>query len=707
MKTFIKIQGMHCASCVAPLEKALANVKGVNSVSVNYATEMAEVDADKSVLFEDLKLAVEAFGYKASDFNKFRTTLTTIDPINSKEGLQLALTFVIATPLILDMFLYMAGSPYSFPGLLQWTCATYIQFWAARSLYVSAWEAFKRGTSNMDTLVVLGTSAAYFYSTFIVFGAPGHTYFEASAVVIAFVLLGRLYEHRAKQSAKEAIYALMSHIPQTAFIEKGDKLVEVYLEDLQKGQTIFVKPWETISVDGFILEGRSEVNESMITGESLPVLRIEGDPVIGGTLNGAHLLKIEVGALGPKSRLAQLIDLVEKAQTSRPPIQQQVDKISAVFVPFVLATSALTLLAWLGLGYPLEEGLMAAVSVLVIACPCALGLATPLAVVVSMGSLARQGVIVKDLKSLEALSTVKHMIFDKTGTLTRGEFKILKTTATASLSEEDMLRVAASLQQSSGHNIASAFKTKTPLKVSDFQDHPGLGVEGKIKKTHFALGSGAFMKKLGFKPKATIGAGETVVYLAKTKSSKGLLGYFTLKDTPRSSAAKTIGMLRQRGVKTWMLTGDLKAVATSLQEDLNIDEIRAEQSPKDKMKLIKDLQSQGDPVAMVGDGVNDGPALAQADVGFAMGEGSDVAIGAAPITLMRPQLELIARTHKQSQRTLNIIQQNLFWAFAFNGVGIGVAALGLLNPMFAGLAMAASSAFVVGNSLRLRYKSGK
>lgn len=609
---------------------------------------------------------------------------------------------VVAIVFTLPLVAHMLGfyiHPY-----IQLGCASVVQFWAGRRFYKASWGSLKRLTANMDLLVVLGTSAAYGYSFVAVLLHRNELYFEASAVVITLVLIGRLLEDRARRSANAAVRSLMKLTPPTALVEKDGVYVEVLSHDIKKGDHLMVRAWQRIPVDGFIFKGTTEVDESMITGESLPVLKEEGDKVIGGTTNTSGVLYVEATAVGNQSTLSRMIHMVEEAQSSRPPIQKFVDQVSAVFVPAVLLISLMALGGWLLVGAGFQQALLSAVSVLIVACPCALGLATPTAIVVAMGEAARKGLLIKGLESLEALRKVDQVIFDKTGTLTKGEFSLTFSKSFSEIPQDQLLLFAASLQKGSEHPVAKAFlkaiRGQKLLEVKDFISLPGKGIQGKMNGELYSLGSGTLMGEQGIEVPPPRKAEQTTIYLAEADH---LLGVFYLADMPRRRAWETLHTLKNMGLKTVMLTGDTKETAQLIGEKVGIDEVIAQLQPKDKISYVKAQEQRHHMVAMVGDGINDAPALAAAMVGFAMGSGTDVAMDAAPITLMRPALDLIPQAFNLSKKTFRVIQENLFWAFIFNIVGIGYAAFGHLSPEIAGGAMAASSVLVVTNSLRLKW----
>lgn len=699
-----KINGMHCVTCATRVERAMNLVDGVKKVHVNFVNEKAEAEVESSnpSLIKSIENAIWHEGYEAAYLPHRISTHATHEhnhlitsAVSNYRDLGIAFLFTI--PLVFHM-MGLSVSPY-----IQLLCASVVQFWAGRRFYIAAWSSLKRLRANMDLLVTLGTSAAYGYSFVGVFVNAQDLYFEAATIVITLVLLGRFLEERAKHSANAAVRSLMKLTPPTAFVERDGVYVEVLSHDIKKGDHVMVKAWQRIPVDGLIVKGTSEVDESMITGESVPVFKGEGDRVIGGTTNTSGVLFFEAMKIGNQSTLSRLIAMVEKAQSSRPPIQKFVDQVSAIFVPVVLFISIATFGGWLAVGESFQQALLAAVSVLVIACPCALGLATPTAIVVAMGAGARKGILIKNLESLEALRSVDLVVFDKTGTLTKGEFSLTFSKALSDLSLDQVTLLAASLQKGSEHPVAKAFlkgaKGKKLMTVEDFISIPGKGIHGKIEGVLYFLGSDKMMEDQGIKILETRKSEQTIVYLA---ANGQLLGVFYLADMPRKGTSEVLQDLRDMGLKTVMLTGDTKETASLIGQKVGIDEVMSQLQPKDKVNYVKAQEQRHHSVAMVGDGVNDGPALAAAKVGFAMGSGTDVAMDAAPITLMRPALELIPQSFILSIKTFRIIQENLFWAFIFNVVGIGFAAFGHLSPEIAGGAMAASSIMVVLNSLRLK-----
>jgi Cu+-exporting ATPase len=679
----LRIEGMTCASCVARIEKALQRVAGVDRVSVNLATEQARVEgaAETTALVG----AVEEAGYEAA-------LEEAAPPREIETSRREAVMLAIAVALSLPLVLHMVGL--GLPGWVQLALATPVQFWAGARFYRAGWKA-----ANMDRLVALGTTAAYGLSLYqLLTGHGDHLYFEAAAVVITLVLLGRWLEARAKRGTAAALRALRALRPEIARVERASGEVEIVIEALVAGDIVVVRPGERIAADGAVFEGASHVDESLITGESVPVVKRPGDKVIGGAINGEGRRRVRATALGAQSTLARIIDLVENAQASKPPVQRLADRISAVFVPIVLLVAAATLLGWLAFGAGAEAAIIAAVSVLVIACPCALGLATPTAVMAASGAAARAGILVQDAGALERARAVTAVVFDKTGTLTEGHPKVAAT----SLDEEEFALVAAA-QRGSEHPLGKAILAAAKARglalapVGDYRAVPGSGLEASVGGRHLLVGSRQFIAESGFAPED----GGTV-HAAQTAPVRRYLGAIALTDTLRPSAPEAIAALRRSGIRTLILTGDAEAAARRIAAEAGVDEVRAELRPAEKAEAVAALRREGHVVAMVGDGINDAPALAAADLAIAMGSGTDVAIESAGIVLMRADPLLVAATIALSRSAVRRIRENLFWAFGYNVVGIPLAALGLLSPVLAGAAMAFSSVSVVLNSLRLR-----
>ena len=711
----LAIAGMTCASCVMRVEKALAKVPGVVSAEVNLATETARVQGggDAAALIA----AVRKAGYEAHEVAQDEEAGTHPAPF-----WPVGLAAALSLPLVLPMLGSLFGVHWMLPGWLQLALATPVQFWLGARFYIVGWKALKAGAGNMDLLVALGTSAGYGLSVFHLWhsaDAMPHLYFEASAVVITLVLLGKWLEARAKRQTTEAIRALQALRPDTARVRGADgREEERPIARVALGDLVVVRPGERVAVDGTVVEGASHVDESLITGESLPVARHVGERVIGGAVNGEGLLVVRTSATGAETTLARIVRLVESAQAKKAPIQRLVDRVSAVFVPVVIAVALLTWLAWgLGAGQ-WEAGLLNAVAVLVIACPCALGLATPAAIMAGTGVAARRGILIKDAEALETAHRIAVVAFDKTGTLTEGKPRLVEWIA-ADGDRRALLADAAAVQSGSEHPLARAVVQAAAdegvavRSASGLKAEAGRGIGARVDGRVLRLGSTRWMGELGIDlaPLAAAAeqqqaAGRTVSWLAEDQTLRGMLAF---GDTLKPDARDAVDALHALGVKTLLLSGDNRGSAHAVAATLGIDEVRAEVLPQDKAALIGERRTQGggSVVAMVGDGLNDAPALAAADVGIAMATGTDVAMHAAGITLMRGQVGLVAEAIDLSRRTTAKIRQNLFWAFAYNVVGIPLAAFGLLSPVFAGAAMAMSSVSVVTNALLLRRWKGK
>ena len=720
----LQIDGMTCASCSARVEKALRKVPGVLSASVNLATEQASVQALAGVPMATLQAAVERAGYVARPQGSDAPAASTWP-----DWWPVAAAAALSLPLVLPMLLPLLGSNWMPEAEWAWwpwaqlALATPVQFGFGARFYRAGWSALRSGSGNMDLLVALGTSAAYGLSLWLLLqGHAGHgmahLYFESAAVVITLVRLGKWLEARAKRQTTDAIRALNALQPQTARVRREGAELELPIAQLRLGDLVLVRPGERIAVDGEVLEGSSQVDESLITGESRPVAKAVGSKVTGGAINGDGAMSVKTLALGAESTLARIVRLVESAQAEKAPIQRIVDKVSAVFVPVVLGIAALTLLGWLIQGAPAQTAIINAVAVLVIACPCALGLATPTAIMAGTGVAARQGILIKDAVALELAHRVDTVVFDKTGTLTEGRPSVVALKPALGATEDELLRQSAALQQHSSHPLAHAVLAQarerrlTIPEASAAQALPGRGVQAQVAGQDLALGSSRLLSELGVDagPLAAQaaqleGAGHTVSWLI-AKASAGhaahLLGLLAFGDAIKPEAAQAMTELHDLGIKTVMLTGDNLGSATAVAKALGIDDVRAQVLPGDKAAAVQALRKAGAVVAMVGDGINDAPALAAADVGMAMASGTDVAMQTAGITLMRGDLALVAQALQISRRTYATIRRGLFWAFAYNVVGIPLAALGYLSPMIAGAAMAFSSVSVVGSALLLQ-----
>ncbi|WP_050476912.1 heavy metal translocating P-type ATPase [Herbaspirillum rhizosphaerae] len=721
----LDIAGMSCASCVGRVEKALHKIPGVSEVSVNLASEKATLTTTGTVPVDILIAAVERAGYNATlpaiaQTEPTRPALPTWWPV--------AVAAILTTPLMLPMLLMPFGIAWQLPGIWQLLLATPVQFWLGARFYRAGWRAVKAHTGNMDLLVALGTSAAYGLSLYQLFnqsinphGGHGaaHFYFEASAAVITLVLLGKWLETRAKRQTADAIRALNALRPDKATVRRDGVDSEVALSSIRIGDLVVVRPGERVAVDGLVQEGLSHLDESMLTGESLPMEKQPGDKVTAGAINGDGLLLIETVAIGAETVLARIIRMVEHAQAAKAPIQRLVDQVSAVFVPVVLVLALLTLIGWGLIGDNWEQALLNAVAVLVIACPCALGLATPTAIMAGTGVAARYGILIKDAEALEIAHRIGTVAFDKTGTLTEGK-PVLAALHAVDHDDDKLLGLAAALQRHSEHPLAHAVmdaarnKALHPIDAGDSKAVPGRGTQALIDGRQSYLGSARWMQELGAAPDSQPELealanklelqGRTISWLAQEDSDHGvkLLGLLAFGDTIKSSARSAIARLHQLHIRTVMLSGDNQGAAAHVAKELGLDDFHANVLPGDKAQAITDLRKDRQCVAMVGDGINDAPALAAADVGIAMSTGTDVAMQAAGITLMRGDPALVADAIDISRRTYDKIRQNLFWAFIYNIVGIPLAAFGLLNPMIAGAAMAISSVSVVSNALLLK-----
>ena len=706
--------GMTCASCAGRIERALRNVPGVKAVSVNLASERARVELLEGLPHSALIAAVETAGYSARllDSPALRDPQTAL----RRERLTVLLALLLATPLVVPMLAEWFGVHWMLPAWVQFVLATPVQFVLGARFYIAAWKAVRAGSANMDLLVALGTSAGYGLSLYLwATAAPQampHLYFEASAVVIALVLLGKYLESRAKRQTSAAIRALEALRPERATRLRDGVEEDVALNTLRLEDLVVVRPGERFPVDGIVSAGQSQADEALISGESLPVAKQVGDRITGGAINGDGRLIVRTTALGSETVLAQIIRLVEDAQAGKAPIQKLVDRVSAVFVPVVLLIATLTLSGWLLAGAGVEQALINAVAVLVIACPCALGLATPTAIMAGTGVAARHGILIKDAEALELAHKVSVVAFDKTGTLTSGQPSIIHL-ATADIDENELLRLAGGLQQGSEHPLAHAVLQAASERaialpaLTASQALGGRGIQGQIEGRHLLLGNQRLLDELGLSSPLQSNAsaweaeGRTLSWLLERTPQPRVLGLLAFGDSLKPGAAAAIAALSARGIHSHLISGDNAGSANAVGRALGIEQVHAQVLPADKAAHIAALKQDGAVVAMVGDGINDAPALAAADVGIAMGGGTDVAMHAAGITLMRGDPRLVADALDISRRTWRKIQQNLFWAFVYNLVGIPLAAAGLLNPMVAGAAMALSSVSVVSNALLL------
>jgi Cu+-exporting ATPase len=718
----IDIGGMTCASCVARVEKAIKAVPGVVDASVNLATERAAVTG-RDLDARAIVAAVEQAGYEARPAGA--GTREPADAHALPGWWPVAVAAALSAPLVAPMVLRLFGVDWMLPGWLQLALATPVQFWLGGRFYRAGWKAVRAGAGNMDLLVAIGTSAAYFLSLYQLLRAGGghampHLYFESAAVVITLVLLGKWLEGRARHQTVAAIRALAALRPSTAIVRRNGRDETVPLDALRVGDLMVVRPGERVPADGRVVEGASHLDEALLTGESLPVAKGVGDRVTGGAVNGEGLLLAEATAVGADSMLARIIRMVEDAQAAKAPIQRLVDKVSAVFVPVVLVISLVTLLAWGLATGDWQAALLNAVAVQVIACPCALGLATPTSIMVGTGAAARQGILIKDAEALETAHALDLVVFDKTGTLTEGRPRVV---ALQGADPANVLALAAAVQQGSAHplaravaDLAAARGVAAPAAV-DAAALPGRGVRARVGDDVVYLGNRHLVDEIGAAgvhptvlPAALLAAadqheadGRTVSWLVRVRGGEVVVeGVLAFGDRVKATSAAAIARLRALGVDSMMLSGDNEGSARAVAQAVGLDRWVAHVQPQDKADVVRGLMKEGRQVGMVGDGINDAPALAAAHVGIAMAGGTDVALHTAGITLMRGDPLLVADAIDISDRTWHKIRQNLAWAFVYNVVGIPVAALGLLNPVLAGAAMALSSVSVVTNALLLR-----
>ena len=722
--TELQLTGMTCVACASRIEKVLNRMPDV-SATVNFATEKARIEFDQQKTdLAALIATVQRAGYDAHPVRDFESEKQERAAAYRHERRQFIISLLLTAPLLVEMILMLpVWSTHThgiLPIWLQALLATPVQFWIGKRFFTGAWHSLRGGGANMDVLVALGTSAAYFLSfTVLLLNLDQPVYFEASATIITLVLLGKLLEARARGHASAALEALINLQPKLAHVERDGVMVDVPVAEVNLGELFLVRPGESVPVDGVVLEGASSIDEAMLTGESMPREKQLDDKVYTATLNQRGLLKCRAIAVGAQTQLAAIIQLVEQAQGSKAPIQKLADKIASIFVPVVVAIAVMTFIVWWALGSDFSTALINAVSVLVISCPCALGLATPAAIVVATGRAASAGILVKNATALERAHKLAVLIVDKTGTLTVGKPTVTDLLPAAGSDSNQLLQIAASMAQGSTHPLSRALLGKAQAQnitlsaTTAYNELSGSGLSAEIGGTTYILGSPAFItsKNIALDETAILALqqqGKTVIAVA---SGNTLLGCIALADTLRDSSAKAVARLSKMGIRVVMLSGDNAATAQAIAQQAGITEFRAEVLPQDKAAHVQSFKAQGHLTGMVGDGINDAPALAAADVSFAMRSGSDIAIEAADITLMRNDLMGVVDAIDLSRVALAKIRQNLFFAFGYNILGIPLAALGMLNPVIAGAAMAMSSVSVVSNALLLKrwqpYKAKK
>jgi P-type Cu+ transporter len=738
-KLSVPIEGMTCASCVARVEKAISKAGGVKNVSVNLATEKATFEIDESKAnVQQISSLVKDAGYKL-DISSLQKDDTIINPGNEDQNekneyeIHLKKDSIFALILTVPIFIISMGTLWSgfnkfvpisadYLNKILLILTTPVVFISGKRFYKIFWNNLKHFSADMNSLVAIGTAAAFGYSIIVtLFPAlilkPGqypHTYFDTTVVIITLILMGRWLESRAKSQTNSAIKELIKLKPKTAIVKRDGKDITINIEELAVGDIVIIKPGSKIPADGKVISGSSAVDESMITGESILVEKIKGSKVIGGTINKTGAFEFQITALGNNSVLGQIIKMVEEAQGSKAPIQNLADKIASIFVPVVIGISIITFIVWLlaGTGNSIfSAALINFVAVLIIACPCALGLATPTAIMVGTGKGAKYGILIKNGESLESAHKISTVIFDKTGTITEGKPRVIKIISKG-ISEEELIKYAASVENKSEHPLAEAIieyakSKRIEFNVADsFESLTGKGIFATVEKQKILAGNLKLMQEnsidiSSFKNEIENqeNEGKPTIFIARNGKLEGLI---VIEDTIKQSSVEAVKELNRMGIQTVMLTGDNKKTAETIAKEAGVNSFEAEIMPEDKARIVKKYQEENKLVAMVGDGINDAPALAQSDIGIAIGSGTDVAIESGSIVLIKDNLLDVATAIKLSKRTIKTIKQNLFWAFIYNSIGIPLAAFGLLNPMFAALAMSLSSVSVVSNSLRLK-----
>jgi Cu+-exporting ATPase len=731
---------MTCATCALRIERGLKNAAGVNLASVNLATEKATVEYDPKLIEEgQFEKLIRDLGYDAIqepnqdlDTGAVAVNSDREKELRRREVSKLRASFIVSAALSVPLLVAMFAGLFNLETLMflhipivQLVLATPVQFVIGYRFYKHAFKSLKSGSPSMDVLVALGTTAAYLYSIYNGFlrsfpaGQSPSLYFEASAIIITLVLLGKLLEAVAKGRTSDAIKRLIGLQPKTARVLRSGEEVDIPIAEVQVGEVVLVRPGERIPVDGEIIDGSSAVDESMITGESIPAEKATGDRVIGATINTFGAFSFKATKVGKDTMLAQIIRVVEEAQGSKAPIQRLADRVAGIFVPVVLGIAGVTFLVWLLAASNLTMGLISAVAVLVIACPCAMGLATPTAIMVGTGKGAENGILIRSGESLELAYKLNAVVLDKTGTITRGEPSLTDVVSLNGWSREALLRVAGAAEKNSEHplGIAVLEAARRELKgieePTQFQATPGKGVQAVVEGRAVLVGTRSYLHECNVSVEAVEeqvseleAAGKTVMILSVDGTAQGLLA---VADRVKDSSRRAIQMLKEMGLQVYMITGDNRRTAEAIGREVGVADIMAEVLPERKARAVEEIRNQGKIVAMVGDGINDAPALVIADIGMAMGTGTDIAMESADITLMNGDLMSVPTAIQLSQRTMRKIKQNLFWAFFYNTVGIPIAALGMLNPIIAGAAMAFSSVSVVSNSLslkRFRVKQG-
>lgn len=718
-KADLDVYGMTCAACSSRIEKVLNRQEGVNQATVNLTTEQATVEYNPEMLDEKTIIQkIKDIGYDAQSQHKVENRKTHKQEALKKMKVKLIISAILSLPLIMTMFVHLFNM--QIPHILmnpwfQFVLATPVQFIIGWQFYVGAYKNLKNGGANMDVLVALGTSAAYFYSLYEAIKTIGntnyepHLYFETSAVLITLILFGKYLEHRAKNQTTHALSSLLNLQAKEARVLRNNEEIMIPVNKVVVGDIVQVKPGEKIPVDGKVIKGRTSVDESMITGESIPVEKNINEQVIGATINKNGSIQVETTKVGKDTALASIVKVVEDAQGSKAPIQRLADIISGYFVPIVVGIALLTFIIWIAFVEPgqFEPALVAAIAVLVIACPCALGLATPTSIMVGTGKAAEHGILFKGGEHLERTHQLDTIVLDKTGTITKG-----KPEVTDFSGDTETLQLLASAEKNSEHPLAEAIVTYAKnkgvnlLNIDQFEAIPGMGIKAEITKKQILVGNRSMMVNNGIDVEqiedeiaSLEKSGKTTMLIAVDGLYKGIIA---VADTIKENAIQAIKMLQEQNLEVIMLTGDNKNTAQSIAEKVGIQEIISEVKPEEKAEKIKELQQKGNKVAMVGDGINDAPALVVADIGIALGTGTEVAIEAADVTILGGELLLIPKAIKISHETIRNIKQNLFWAFGYNTAGIPIAALGLLAPWVAGAAMALSSVSVVTNALRLK-----